>query len=366
MSSLMPCTPWWEAVATVTPTVWAGMTVLILANALYVAAEFGAVGVRRSRVRRLAEDGNGWARRLLPFVRHPAALDRYVGASQIGITLSSLMLGAYAQATIGASLAPTMTRWFGLDDLAALSASAAAVLLALTAVQLVLGELVPKALALQYPTGTALATVLPMQWSVRVFRPFLWLLNGTAMLILRLLGVKASAHGHLHSPEEIDLLIAESRDGGLLEPEEQQRLHRALRLSLRTARDLMVPLDRLTMLDVTAGWDDVVRTVAASPFSRLPVYRGRPDHVVGTLRVKDLADRFVREGPRPLDRLMRPMAQVAADASADQVIVLLRENRAHQAIVEDRPGHAVGLITIQDLLAELLGRRDAQAEGGRA
>ncbi len=347
-------------------TVWVGLTVLILANALYVAAEFGAVGVRRNRVRRLADDGNGWARRLLPFVENPAALDRYVGASQIGITLSSLMLGAYAQATVSVTLAPVLGALFSLDPVTAWTASSVLVLLVLTAVQLVLGELVPKALALQYPTETALATVLPMQWSLRIFRPFLWLLNGTAMIILRLLGSRTSSHGHLHSPEEIELLIAESRDGGLLEPEEQQRLHRALRLSLRKARDFMVPLDRLTLVDVSASWDDVLSTVAANPFSRIPVYRGDRDQIVGTLRVKDLVNRYIAEGPTPLDRLMRPLVNAPESLAADRVIGLLRDRRAHQAIVVDPAGRAVGLITIQDLLAELLGSRDAKKDAARS
>jgi len=335
--------------------VWIGIAVFILANALYVAAEFGAVGVRRSRVRRMAEDGNRWARQLLPFIETPAALDRYVGASQIGITLSSLMLGAFAQATVTIAFAPMLAGWFTLDSRAALSAATVIVLVVLTALQLVLGELVPKALALQYPTETALATVLPMQWSLAVVRPFLWLLNGTSMFVLRLLGSTTTSHGHLHSPDEIELLIAESRDGGLLEPAEQQRLHRALRLGLRTARDLMVPLDRLTLLGIDASWEDVVRTVAGSPFSRIPIYRGTRDQIVGTLRVKDLVERYVAEGPVPLERLLRPIAQLAQSLPADRVVTLLRGRRAHQAVVVDADGRAVGIITIQDVLAELLG-----------
>ena len=340
-----------------TATVWVGLAALLLANALYVAAEFGAVGVRRSRVRRLAEDGNRRARRLLPYVDNPVALDRYVGASQIGITLSSLGLGAFAQATITLGFAPIVGGWFGLDLATALSVSTVVVLLALTATQLVLGELAPKGVALQYPTETALATVLPMQWSLRVFRPFLTVLNGSATLLLRAIGVGGQGHRHLHSPEEIDLLIAESRDGGLLEPEEQARLRRALHLGLRSARDLMVPLPRLTMLPSDASWDTVVETVAASPFSRLPIYEGRRDAIVGTLRVKDLVGRYVAEGPRSLDQLMRPLPSVEDSLPADRVLVLLRESRAHQAVVVDGRGDVVGLVTIQDVLSELLDSR---------
>jgi putative hemolysin len=347
----------------VSSSVWPVLAVLILANALYVAAEFGAVGVRRSRVRRMSDDGNWFAKRLLPYVEHPGALDQYVGASQVGITLSSLMLGAYAQATISFSLAPTFEAWFDLTPVTAISVSAIVILAGLTAVQLVVGELVPKALALQFPTQTALATVVPMLGSLRLFRPLILLLNGTANVMLRLVGAGEQSHRHLHSPEEIDLLIAESKDGGLLEPEEQQRLRRALRLGLSRARDLMVPRERLTMLPDDAAWEDVVRVVMASPFSRLPVFRQSTNQIVGTLRVKDLVERYVVEGPSPLAKLMRPVVNVVADLPADRVVTYLREHRVHAAVVVDAQGQALGLITIQDVLTELLGHRKTDAVG---
>jgi CBS domain containing-hemolysin-like protein len=325
---------------------------LILVNAFYVAAEFGAVGVRRSRVRRLSEDGHGLARRLLPFIDDPARLDRYVSASQIGITVSSLVLGAVGQASLAVALAPRLIRWFPHEFSAA---AAAIVLISLTAVQVVIGELMPKSLALQYPTNVALWTVLPMQWSLRAFWPFIVALNGTATFVLRLVGARAAPHRHLHSPDEIALFIAESRDGGLLEADEQQRLHRALDLRLRTARDLMIPRERVTMIEVDTPWGDVVRQVAASPFSRLPVYRGSPDHVIGTLRVKDLVFRFIADGPAPLDRLVRPVARISADLGADRVISAMRERRVHQAIVVDDADLVIGLITIHDVVGALLG-----------
>ena len=236
---------------------WTVIVLLILLTGLYVAAEFAAVSARRSRLRRLAEDGNALAARILPVLEDPATLDRYIAASQIGITLSSLILGAYAQATLSGPLTTVINSWFDLAATTARSAAIVTVLVTLTAVQLILGELVPKAIALQFPTQTALATVLPMRWSLFVFRPFIALLNGAAIMLLRAVGSSEQAHRHLHSPEEIDLLIAESRDGGFLEPEEQQRLRRALHLGRRRVRDLIVSLDRLTMVPLDASWEDV-------------------------------------------------------------------------------------------------------------
>lgn len=335
--------------------VWTVILVLILINALYVAAEFAAIGARRSRIRQLSDEGNWLARLLLPVVDDTASLDRYVGVSQIGITLSSLVLGAFAQATVAVALAPMLVEWLGLDAEVATSSAAIAVLLTLTTAQVVLGELVPKSLALQFPTQVALATVLPMRWSLTVFRPFLAMVNGSATAVLRMFGLGGGSHRHIHSPEEIEMLLVESRDGGLLEPDEQQRLHRALRLGVRTARDLMVPLEKLTMLRDDTPWPEVVRVVAASPFSRLPVYRGTPDTIIGTLRVKDLVHHYVLEGQPPaLGQLARPLARVAHDLPADRIIALLRDRRVHQAVVTDDSERVIGLVTMQDVLAEFL------------
>jgi CBS domain containing-hemolysin-like protein len=337
------------------------ITLLILGTALYVAAEFAAVSVRRSRVRRLAEDGSTLAARLLPYVDDAHKLDEYVAISQIGITLSSLVLGAYAQAALAPSLAPLFARQFTLDPDAAASAAATAILIVLTALAMIIGELVPKSLALQFPTETALATVLPMRASAWIFRPLIGLLNGSGSLVLRLFGARSSGHRHVHSPEEIEMLIAESRDGGLLEPDEQKRLHRALRLSQRTARELMVPKERLAMVDADLPLDEAMQLAAASPFSRLPVYRGSKDHLIGTLRTKDLALQFIEGKAQPLDRIMRPIAAADPSLPADRLLGFLREKRVHQAaIMED--GRLLGLVTIQDVLGAFLTDTPASAD----
>jgi putative hemolysin len=345
--------------------VWLVLTILILANALYVAGEFGVVGVRRSRVRRLSDDGNRLAKRLLPFVDDPVKLDTYVAVSQVGITLSSLILGAFAQATVATALAPRLVTLFGLDVASSASTAAVIVLVMLTGVQVVAAELVPKSLALQFPTEVALATVLPMQWSLAAFRPFIAFINGSAAAVLRMVGISTNAHRHIHSPAEIELLIAESSDGGLLEPAEQLRLHRALQLSLRTARNLMIPRERLTMVSVDLAWNDVVRTIVSSPFSRLPVFSGTPENVVGALRVKDLVHRYLAEGAATtIGPLVRPLVRIKDDLPADQIVTVLREHRVHQAAVTDQAGQVVGLITIADVLSEFLSTGEGPARVG--
>ena len=334
---------------------WAIIALLILLTGLYVAAEFAAVSARRSRLRRMAEDGNALAARILPVLDDPKELDRYIAASQIGITLSSLILGAYGQATLAPRVAPLFERVGSMQPAAAESTAAGVVLILLTTLAVIVGELVPKSLALQHPTQTALFTVLPMQWSIRLFSWSIAFLNGSGVLLLKLMRVPTSGHRHVHSPEEIDLLIAESRDGGLLEPEEQVRLHRALRLGLRTARQLMVPRARLVAVDATMPFDEVLPLVANSPYSRLPVYRGSLDSIIGILHIKDIVTGFVQSGNLTVAALLRPIVSVPETMPADRLLAFLRERRSHQALVLDANGGVVGLITLEDVLGELLG-----------
>ena len=332
------------------------VSALIAINAVYVAAEFSAVSVRRSRIQQLAEDGNLFAAWLLPRIESPRELDRYIAACQVGITLSSLVLGAYAQRTIAIWLTPMFVQLGGLQDVAAQSTSAAVVLFVLTVGQVIFAELVPKSLALQYPTQTALYTLVPMIASLWIYGPFIKWLNGAGVLILRVMGFPTQTHRHIHSPDEIELLIAESRDGGLLEPDEHRRLQRALRLNLRQAKQLMVPRRKIAAIDIETPLAEAISIVEQSPYSRIPVYRGSIDNVIGMLRTKDLVRWWVTGEPSvSLADLLRPIATVHESVTADKVLRELRERRSHQALVVDEFGGTAGLITLDDVLSEFLG-----------
>jgi putative hemolysin len=332
------------------------IVLLILLTALFVAAEFAAVGARRSRLRRLAEDGSALAARILPVVENPHALDRYIAVSQVGITLCSLILGAYAQAAIAPAVAPLIQSAGGLDAETAESTSAVIVLLTLTLLAMIAGELIPKSLALQDPTRVAIWTVIPMQWAERTFAWSIDLLNGSGNLLLKLMGVKTTGHRHVHSPEEIELLIAESRDGGLLEPQEQLRLHQALRLGRRTARQLMVPRARLAAIERSTGLDEVLRLVATSPYSRLPVYHATSEEIVGILHTKDVVTSYVGDRRHTsIASLVKPVARVHGSITADHLLTYMRDRRIHQALVLGENGKVEGMITLEDVVAELLG-----------
>ena len=328
------------------------LLLLILVNALYVAAEFAAVSVRRSRIQQRAEEGNWFAIRLLPYLAGSQRLDRYIATSQIGITISSLVLGAYGQT----HLAPVMMALFegtgGMQEAGAQSAAFVVVLMVLTVVHMILGELVPKALALQYPTQVALATLLPMQWSVRGFSWFISLLNGSGRAVVRLFGVKQGGHVHIHSPEEIEYLIAESRQGGLIEPDEYARLHRALHLGTVTVGEVMVPRAEIFGIEADTPFGEILDLAADSRYTRVPVYQDTVDHIIGYVHVQDIARQALDGGE---GALLRPVFFIPDDLTLDRVLERFRAERQHMAVVSDELGGTAGLITVSDILQEILG-----------
>ena len=328
---------------------------LVAVNALYVAAEFAAVSVRTSRIQQEVEGGSRLALRLLPFLQDAHALDRYVAACQIGITISSLVVGAYAQAQLAPALTPLFERFGAMQTAGAQSTSAIVVLIGLTVFQMVLGELVPKSLALQAPTRAALWTVIPMQWSLRLLAWFIHVLNGSGRAILRLLRVEESGHRHVHSPQEIALLVTESGKRGLFKPNEQLRLRQALRLGERPSRDLMVPRTAIVALDVLTPMDEVERVATESPYTRFPVYEDTIDQVVGIVHVRDVATASVRPREVGLRNLLRPVLIAPASMSADQLLMRLKDERRTMAILVDEFGGTAGLITIDNILDDLIG-----------
>lgn len=334
---------------------------LILANALYVAAEFASVGVRRGQLHEAAKTSRT-ARRMLLILEDPVRLDRYIATCQIGITLTSLVLGAYGQIAFTPSLATALSALLGWGYAVSLAASAALVLVVLTVLQVVIGELVPKSLALQFPLRTALLTNLPTMWSMTLFRPFSALLNGSALGILRMLRLPAGSHHHVHSPEELELLVAESRDGGLLEDEEHRMLAGALRLRQRPAHQLMVPRPQVLALSVDTPVEAALAKVMEAPYTRIPVYADDPANIIGILHTKDLTQRAFT-GPRAQHtrELVRPVVVVPDSLPGDQVLVRLREARSQMAVVVDEHGTAVGILTFDDVLAEMLGSTTLRA-----
>lgn len=330
--------------------------VLIVVNALYVAAEFSAVAVQRTQLMPLVGGGNRRAAGLMALHEDRAQLDRYIAACQIGITLTSLIAGAYAQATIGVRFGAWLAGAFGLSQGAALSAAFVVVLLVLTVLQVVLGELVPKSLALQFPVRTALATYLPTRWSVSLYRWFIWVLNGSGLLLLRPFGIQPGGQEHVHSPEEIQLMLAASRRGGALTPDEYRRLERGLRMSSRTVRQMMAPRSELFAIEVTTPPAEVLEQLLGSPYSRVPIYQDTLDHILGAVSTKELAGAFALRGELPpLAEVIRPIPFVPETLKAHRFVRMLQEQQHSKAIVVDEFGGVQGIISIEDVLTRLFG-----------
>jgi putative hemolysin len=330
------------------------LAALLALTALYVAAEFASVSLPKGRLQALAERGDGRAIRLLGLLGDAQRLDRYIAACQVGITWTSLVLGAYGQASLAPPLSRAFAAWFGWSPSAALSVAVVAVLIALTLAQMVLGELLPKSLALHDPLRTALATAAPMRWSLLVYSGFITFLNGSGNRLIRLFGGGAAGHGHIHSPEEIGFLISGSEEAGQLETLEEERLQGALKLGTRPVRQLMTPRPMMRGIPIEAEPGEVLATLLKTPYSRLPVFDG--ESVAGILLAKDVFEyRLDRDRPPSVEEVLRPALFVPETMTADKLYRFLREQATHVAMVIDEFGAVVGLVTLDDLVAEMLG-----------
>jgi putative hemolysin len=328
---------------------------LITVNAFYVAAEFATVAARVAQIRKLAHDGNALAQRLLKVIEHPRELDQYIATCQIGITFSSLVNGACTEAMLGPSVAEFLVTHFSVEPAIAISTSVILILATLTIAQILFGELLPKAVALQFSARIALFMYWPLTLSARVFRPFIWILNGSGGALLSLFGIPAASHKHIHSLDEIELLLAESKDGGLLEREEHERLHHAIELSQETAKQIMTPRTKLTALNIDASLDDYYRLAVDSPFTRVLVFGENIDDVRGIVNVKDIVFAKVSgKGQDGIAPLVKPLPIVPENLSMERLMKELKTSRSHAAVVMDEHGGTLGLVTVGDILGELM------------
>lgn len=337
------------------------VVLLMVVNGLCVAAEYSIVSARRSRIRAAAEAGGRLAQGLLPVLEQPPLKDRYISGCQLGITVTSLALGALAEG----ELASALLGWFGnrfgdgtAAGVAAHSAAVSAVLLVLSFVQVAFAEVLPKALALQHPNPVALATAPVVRFWLAVLRWPIALFTTSANLLLYVFRLPRpdQAHGHAYTPNEIQLLIDESGREGVLAASTSVRLQHALELQERPVRRLMVPRKNVFAVDIDKPVAEVVQAIMSSDFTRVPVYHGTIDEIVGAIHTKDLALRHVERGEvTSLDGLTRPVLYVPESTSAERLLADMRSKGVAQAIVLDEFGGMVGLVTLEDLLTDIVG-----------
>ncbi len=336
---------------------------MIAVNALYVAGEFATVSARKSRIIQAANEGNRLAKMLIPIVEDTHKLDRYIAASQVGITISSIVLGIYGQQQIAPRLEPLLVRLPFIDnEVAAAGIAAVLVLVVLTTLQVILGELVPKTIAIQYPERTAYLTVLPMRWSADILlRPLIMLLNGSGVLLLKLFGVTHEAgHRHVHSPEEIQFLIDQSHKGGLLNAEERELLGNALRIGSLKVSDVFIPRTRMIAMPANTTAVDALHLAIQSHYTRIPVYEEDIDHILGMVHLKDVFRQYQKNKSAQVRACLRKVSFVPETTSTNDVWETFNQERTYMAIVFDEYGGTAGIVTREDLLEELFG--DVQDE----
>lgn len=323
---------------------------LIAVNALFVAGEFAAVSVSHSHVKELAEDKHWAARYLWPVLEDSHAFDSYIAACQVGITISSLILGAYGQAQISSWLAP----WLGEMQSHYLVTSG--ILVGLTVLQMLMGELIPKSLALQYPLGSALWTTLPMIAALWVLRLPIAVLNGSGNLLLKAMGFQPEAHRHIHSPDEIKMLLSQGEDAGVLDRDSRQRMQNALRISDWTARDLMVPRPYLQMLDLKLAHRKNLKKIMRAQSSTLLVYEENPDQVKGYIRCEEVLRYVLIQGKiDSFESFIHPLLIIPRSLTIQRALDKFRSHRTRLALVVDEYGGVAGLLTLRDIVAELTG-----------
>lgn len=331
----------------------ATVALMIFLNAVYVGAEFATVSSHRTRISQMAAEGNAMAALLLPIMEKPALIDNYVTACQIGITISSLVLGAFGQNVIAGYLVEPLS-YLGVSEMAAQLTATILVLIFITMLQVIMGELFPKSVAIQYPENVALALVAPMRVSLILFMPLIWLFNGSGNLVLRLLGKKLHEGAQLHSPEEIELLVSESHESGLLDDEERQMLRNAFRLRDLSARQVMVHRTRLVTAPATSSVEDVINLAIEHGYSRIPLVGESIDDVVGFVHVKDLFRRYVN-GRSDMESVIREVIYVPETLPILDVWEKLNVGGNYLAVVFDEYGGTAGIITFEDLIEEIFG-----------
>ena len=328
--------------------------VLLALNAIFVSSEFSFLGSPRSRLEPLAREGNRAARGVLALTGNLHALDRSLTTAQIGITLVSLGLGMYGEHAVADLLIPVFERLGSSSVLAAHTIASTVSLIALTSVHIVLGEQLPKAIALQYPVRTALWVQAPIRATMTLLAPLIFVMDRLSGAVLRLLRVPMEGHTRAHNAEEIEALIEESA-GGVLGNRQAAVLLNLLDLRDLVVRKLMVPRTRMVAFEVGAGADDVLEILRKTRHTRYPVYEGSPDQVIGFVHVKDLLPTLGDEADLDLRKLLRRVPHVPETALARHLLTELRRHRTQIAVVLDEHGGTEGIATLEDLVEEVFG-----------
>jgi len=321
---------------------------LVLANAFFVAAEYAFVRVRATQVDELAAAGSGRARLVR---RIESNLDRYISTSQLGVTLASLAIGWIGEPAVASLVSPVFT-WLPEPYLHVVAFAIA--FAAITYVHIVVGELAPKYLAIQRALGLALWCAYPLDLFFRLMFPFIAFVNASANALLLWVGIRPSDELDVHSEEELKMLVAVSTRKGVLKETERIIVGRAMELADRMVRQVMVPRTEIVAVPDDATFSELLATARAHRFSRFPVYHEDLDHILGIVHVKDLVGVDRESNARARD-VMRKVPVMPETLRLDQALAEFRRQHTQAAVVLDEFGGTAGLVTLEDILEQLVG-----------
>ena len=327
---------------------------LLFSNGFFVASEFAMVKVRKTRIEQLVKEGNRDAKIALEAIKD---IDKFIAAVQLGVTISSIGLGWVGEGTLAKIIEPLFDFIPGVAQTIAIhSVSVTIAFCLITFLHVVLGELIPKSIALEYPEKTALWVAKPMHGISYIFTPFIWALNGFGNLVLKMINVPHSHKSSLvHSTEELDMLVDASYNGGVLNETEKDMLHNMFKFSDLTAKQVMVPRTDMVCIPSDMTLDELNKLAAESQYTRYPVYEEDIDHIVGLVHVKDLYSLSIKDEVCPIKNLLRDILLVPETMTMDNLVLEFKKRKGQMAIVVDEFGGTSGLITLEDVLEEIFG-----------
>ncbi|HEX8369052.1 MAG TPA: hemolysin family protein [Pyrinomonadaceae bacterium] len=325
--------------------------VLVAVNGFFVAAEFAYVGVRRSRIETLAAEGNKSAVRLLNLLNN---LNAYLSASQLGITLASLGLGALGEPVVEAMLGGVLSAY--LSESARHFVSYFIAFLVVTCLHIVLGEQAPKLFGLQLAEKVAMWTALPMLIFYKTFKPLIHALDWASAKTVNLFGLHAtSEHASIYTEDEIRQLVKISEESGHLNREERKLINRVFEFSETTVREAMIPRTEIAAIPASSGIDEIARSFRQYGYSRLPVYRESLDDIAGVIHSKDVMPFLLRPKVFRLEKVLQKPVYVVDTARLEDVLRQMQKEKFHFGFVVDEHGGVEGIITLEDLLEEIVG-----------
>jgi len=327
---------------------------LVLANAFFVAAEFALVGARKTRLDELAKAGDRKARLARRAIQ---SLDRYISATQLGITLASLGLGWVGEPAL-ARLIQGGFDWLpaAAGTIATHGVAVSVAIIIITVLHIILGELVPKALALIYPEAIGSWVAAPLMGFAWVMAGPIALLNGTANALLKLIGISPPGQmERLHSPEELRMLVEQSEEGGSLLKQDARLLEGVFEFSEKTAQEVMTPRTEMIALPADLTVEQAADEVAKEKRSRYPVYTDSLDEIVGVVHAKDILSAVLADPSETVRTIMRPPLFVPGTREVEDVLADMKRLKVHLAVVLDEYGGTAGLVTMEDLLEEIVG-----------